>query len=215
MGGSPRGVAGAHYGRYVALLGVLLVVVFTLHTVLGSHKGAAGLRVGSHIPPFAAPLAIGGPVGEVDVATRPNEGAAGKHPACTVRGAGILNICQLYEHRPVVLALFFDAGACASVLERLQRLAPLYPKVSFVAVAVNEDAGSVVRLVRSRRITIPVGVDADGRLAGLYTMVSCPQIMFVAPGGLLRSAPLLSTPSDATLAARVGQLLPSSKSTVR
>ncbi len=49
------------YGRYVALFGVLLVVVFTLHTVFSSHKQASGLKAGDPVPPFAAPLAIGGP----------------------------------------------------------------------------------------------------------------------------------------------------------
>jgi hypothetical protein len=199
------------YGRYVALLGVLLVVVFTLHTAFGSHKGAAGLRAGERIPPFAAPLAIGGPAGEVNVAREPNEGEAGKHPACSVRGVGIINICQLYEHRPVVLALFFDAGSCAGVLDDLQRLAPLYPRVAFAAVAVKENAGSVARIVGSKRLTIPVGVDTDGRLGGLYTMVSCPQITFVRPGGTLQSAPLLGRAPLNTLRTRVQQLVASSQ----
>jgi hypothetical protein len=204
-------VAGAGYGRYVALLGVLLVVAFTLHTAFSSHRGAAGLRAGSRIPPFAAPLAIGGPAGEANVATRPDEGQAGKRPACSVRGAGILNICQLYEHRPVVLALFFDAGSCAGVLDDLQRLSPLYPQVAFAAVAVREDAGSVARIVRSKRLTIPVGVDPDGRVGGLYTMVSCPQITLIHRGGALQSAPLLTRPPIQTLRTRVEGLLASSQ----
>lgn len=199
------------YGRYVALLGVLLVVVFSLHTAFSSHKRASGLRAGDHIPPFAAPFAIGGPAGEVNVATVPHEGQAGERPACAVRGPAILNICQLYEHRPVVLALFFDAGSCAGVLDDLQRLAPLYPRVEFAAVAVKEDPGSVARIVRSKHLTIPVGVDPDGRLGGLYTMVSCPQITFTRPGGRLQSAPLLGRAPPETLRTRVLQLLASSR----
>jgi hypothetical protein len=201
------GVAGAGYGRYVALLGVLLVVAFTLHTAFTSHKGAAGIGAGIRIPPFAAPLAIGGPAGEVDVATRANEGQAGERPACTVRGPGILNICQLYERRPVALALFFDAGSCTGILDDLQRLSPLYPQVAFAAVAVKEDAGSVAHVVRSKRLTIPVGVDTDGRLGGLYTMVSCPQVMFLYPGGIAQSAALLGNPSLATLRTRLDELV--------
>lgn len=211
MGGSPyRGVAGARPGLYIALLGVLLVAVFTLHTVFGSHK-AGGLKVGEHIPPFAAPLAIGGPPGEVNVATRLNQGAAGKRPACTVRGAGILNVCQLYEHRPLVLALFFSAGSCPRVLDDLQQLSTLYPQVAFAAVGVKEDRGALARMVRSKHLTIPVGVDGDGRLGGLYTMVSCPQITFVRPGGTLQSTPLLSRASLDTLRTRVQRLVASSR----
>jgi hypothetical protein len=199
------------YGRYVALLGVLLVVVFSLHTAFSSHNRSSGLKAGDPIPPFAAPLATGGPAGEVNVATRPHEGQAGNRPACLVRGAGILNICQLYEHRPVVLALFFDAGSCTGVLDDLQRLAPLYPQVTFAAVAIRENAGAVGRMVRSKHLTIPVGVDTDGRLGGLYTMVSCPQITFVRPGGTLQSAPLLTRAPLETLRTRVRQLLASSQ----
>lgn len=198
------------YGRYVALLGVLLVAVFTLHTAFSSHKATGGLKVGDQVPPFAAPLAIGGPAGEVNVATRANEGEAGKRPACSVRGVGILNICQLYEHRPLVLALFFNAGSCPRVLDDLQQLSTLYPQVAFAAVGVKEDRGALARMVRSKRLTIPVGVDGDGRLGGLYTMVSCPQISFVRPGGVLQSAPLLSRAPMQTLRTRVQQLLASS-----
>jgi hypothetical protein len=199
------------YGRYVALFGVLLVVVFSLHTAFSSHKQGSGLKAGEAIPPFAAPLAIGGPHGEVNVATQPNQGEAGKRPACLVRGRGILNICQLYERHPVVLTLFFDAGSCAGALEDLQRLSPLYPRVAFAAVAVKEDAASVARIVRSKHLTIPVGVDADGRLGGLYTMVSCPQITFIRPGGTLQSAPLLGKASLDTLRTRVQRLVASSQ----
>jgi hypothetical protein len=204
-------VAGAGYGRYVAVLAAILLVAFTLHIALSSPKGGGTtIKPGSRIAPFAAPLAIGGPSGEVDVATHPNEGPAGKRPACSVRGPAILNICQLYERRPVVLALFFDAGSCAGVLDDLQRLSLLYPQVAFAAVAVKEDAGSVARIVRSKHLTLPVGVDTDGRLAGLYTMVSCPQVTFVYPGGIVQSAPLLTRPPLATLRTRVDQLLAAS-----
>ena len=58
------------------------------------------------------PLALGELNGEANIATHADEGEEGKRPACSVRGAGILNICELYEQGPVVLALFIDAGSC-------------------------------------------------------------------------------------------------------
>ena len=128
--GSPAGadpsdlrIAGARYGRYVVVLAVILLVAFTIHVALTSHKGTTGIRPGTRVPPFAAPYAFGGPPGEVDVATHANEGQAGKVAACSERGPAILNICQLYERGPVVLALFFDAGSCARTLDDLQLLA--------------------------------------------------------------------------------------------
>jgi hypothetical protein len=190
------GIAGARYGRYVVFLAAILLVAFTVHVALTSHRGATSVRPGTRIPPFAAPYALGGPPGEVDVATHANEGQAGKVPACSERGPAILNVCQLYERGPLVLALFFDVGSCAGTLDDLQQLVPEFPQVSFAAVAVKEDAASVARIVRSKHLTLPVGVDADGRLAGLYGMVSCPQI--------------LTRPPLATLRKRVGQLLAAS-----
>ena len=63
-------------------------------------------------------------------------------PACEVRGPQILNICQLYERGPVVLALFVDAGSCADVLGDMQALAPSFPEVRFAAVAIKGGRGS-------------------------------------------------------------------------
>jgi hypothetical protein len=212
MGGpSYPGVGGARYSRYVVLLAAILLIAFTVHVVLHPSKNATGIRAGAQIPPFAAPLALSGPPGEVDVATHANDGAAGKVPACSERGPGILNICELYERGPVVLGLFFDAGSCAGILGQLQTLAHSFPQVSFAAVAVKEGTAPIARLVRSKGLTLPVGVDPEGRLGDLYTMVGCPLITFVYPGGIAQSEALLNTPSPATLRARVAELLAASR----
>jgi hypothetical protein len=210
-GGPPNRIAGARYGGYVVILAAVLLIAFTVHVALTSHKGTASIRPGIRIPPFAAPYAIGGPPGEVDIATHAGDGLAGNVSACSERGPGILNICQLYERGPVVLALFFDAGSCAKVVEDMQQLAPAFPHVSFAAVAVKEKASSVARLVRSKGLTLPVGVDGEGRLGDLFGMVSCPQITFVYPGGIVQSASLLSTPSPAALRVHVAELLAASR----
>jgi hypothetical protein len=198
---------GQGYARYVAILGLIALAAFTVHVALSPHKGNTAIRPGARVPPFAAPYAIGGPPGEVDIATHADDGLAGNVAACAERGAGILNICELYERGPVVLALFFDEGSCAKVLVEMQELAGSFPQVSFAAVAVKEGASSTARLVRSKGLTFPVGVDAEGRLGQLYAMVGCPQVSFVYPGGTMQSAPLLDTPSLPTLRARVAELL--------
>jgi hypothetical protein len=210
-GSSYGGISGARYSRYVVILAAILLIAFTIHVALSSHKGATSILPGTRIPPFAAPYALGGPPGEVDIATHPNDGQAGKVPACSERGPAILNICQLYERGPVVLALFFDAGSCARILDDLQQLAQSFPQVGFAAVAVKEGAVTIAREVRSKRLTVPVGVDPEGRLGELYAMVSCPQITFVYPGGVVQSAALLSTPPLSALRARVANLLAASR----
>jgi hypothetical protein len=195
----------------VVALAAILLVAFTVHVALNTHKGATSVQPGSRIPPFAAPYALGGPAGEVDVATHANDGQAGKVPACSERGPKILNICELYEQGPVVLALFFQAGSCAGVLDDLQQLSQSFPQVGFAAVAVKEKASSVAHIVRTKHLTLPVGVDGEGRLGELFSMVSCPQISFVYPGGVVQSTALLGRPPLAELRARTAELLAASR----
>lgn len=207
-GSTPGEVRPPRYGRYLFLLAVVIIVLLTINRSLTKSGERTGVRPGSVIPPFALPLAAGNVIGDADVATRPNEGAAGKTPACAVRGAGILNVCQLYERAPLVLALFVDASSCPAVLSSMQALAADYPGVNFAGVALKGQRAQLRTLIARRRLTsVQVGFDRDGVLASLYQVVSCPQVTFVLPGGVAQSKPLLSTPSPATLRARVGALV--------
>ena len=86
-----------------------------------------GIAPGHMLPPFAVPLALGSLQGDANIATHADQGAAGKVPACTVRGPQVLNVCELYEQGPVVLALFVDGGSCPAVLGDMQTLARVVP----------------------------------------------------------------------------------------
>jgi hypothetical protein len=185
----------------LALVGIIAVAL------LGSAGDVRGIAPGRPVPPFAAPLALGSLTGDVNVATRAHQGQAGNRPACSVRGSQILNVCQLYEQGPLVLALFVDAGSCTQVLRDMQALAPAFPRVRFAAVAIKADSGSIRALVRGDGLTFPVGLDRDGILVELYKLASCPQVNFVYPGGIVQSRALLGGVSRATLRARVAALL--------
>jgi hypothetical protein len=198
---------GPRYRRYVGVLGLLVVVLIAINTALTKPAGVMGVGPGNRLPPFAVPLALGSVNGDADIATHANEGAAGKHPACSERGAGILNVCQLYEQGPVVLALFVDAGACPAIVSDLQALAPSFPGVQFAAVAIKAGRSELRRLVRTHGLSLPVGIDSDGALATLYKVASCPQVTFAYPGGVVQSKALLSRPARATLRARVSELV--------
>jgi hypothetical protein len=195
------------YGGYVGVLALLILALITINTVLTKPNGASGIAPGTIVAPFAVPLAVGNLNGDANVATHANEGTAGRVPACMVRGAQILNVCQLYEQGPVVLALFVDAGSCPAILSDLQALLASFPGVRFAAVAIKGGRAEVRRLIRSRGLTLPVGIDSDGALAALYKVASCPQITFALPGGEVQSRALLSRPSRATLRARVSELV--------
>ncbi|MGH2877667.1 MAG: TlpA family protein disulfide reductase [Solirubrobacteraceae bacterium] len=195
------------YGRYLGLLVVLIVVLVSINAALTRSKGSVGVEPGHRLPPFAVPLARGDLNGAADVATRANDGAAGRVPACAERGTGILNICELYEQGPVVLALFVDAGSCPQILSDMQALAPSFPNVRFAGVAIKGARGELLQLIEAKRLSIPIGFDSEGTLAGLYKLVSCPQVSFAYPGGVVQSRTLLERPALATLRARVSELV--------
>lgn len=200
-------VQAPRYGRYAGLLAIVILVFITINTLVTKPNGATGVAPGSPLPPFAVPLVLGAVTGDANVATRANEGTAGRRPACSVRGAGILNLCDLYEHGPVVLALFVDAGSCQAILSDLQALAPSFPRVQFAAVAIEGSRSGLRRLIRSRGLTFPIGLDRDGVLVGLYKVASCPQVTFARPGGIVQGRALLRRPSLAALRARVQALV--------
>jgi AhpC/TSA family len=195
----------------VGILGLAIAAVVVFSTFLAKSNDASGIAPGGMLAPFAAPLALGGLQGEANIATRPHQGAAGNVPACKVRGPQILNVCELYERGPVVLALFVDGSSCPQVLGRMQALAQSFPGVSFAAVAIGSSRSRVRELVHKRRLTIPVGLDEDGALATLYKVFSCPQVNFAYPGGVVQSKALLGTPSLAGLRARVSALVAASR----
>jgi hypothetical protein len=203
-----RAQGGRRYGPYLAVLGLLILVLIAIDTALTKPTGVAGVQPGRPLPPFAVPLATGDVKGDANVATRANDGEAGKRPACSVRGVEILNVCQLYEQGPVVLALFVDAGSCPAVVSDMEALAPAFPDVRFAAVAIKGDRGSLRKLVRSRGLVrVPVGIDEDGALATLYKVASCPQVTFAYPGGAVQSKALLTRPPPAMLRTRVQELV--------
>jgi hypothetical protein len=199
------------YGRYVGLLGILILVLITVNTIVTKPNGASGVRPGAQLPQFAVPLVQSTLVGAADVATRPNEGAAGRVPACMLRGARILNICELYERGPVVLALFVAHGSCEAILRDMQALAPSYPGVQFAAVSIKGDRAQLRRVAAADHLRFPLGIDEEGTLAALYSVASCPQVTFAYPGGAVQSRALLRRPPLAQLRGRVSALLAGSR----
>ena len=193
------------YGRYVGLLAIVLLIFITLNTILTKSNGVGGLAPGETLPPFAVPLVKGDKTGDANVATD------GPHPACSVRKPGVLNICELYEQGPVVLAMFVEGGSCPEVLSDMQALAPSFPKVRFAAVALKGSRTALRKLVSSRGLSFPVGWDDQGDLAALYRLASCPQITFAMRGGVVQSKTLLNRPSRAALRSRVSELLAASE----
>jgi hypothetical protein len=203
----PESTPGQRWGRFLGVTAVLLFALVAIHTVLNKGTLVRGIEPGHRLPPFAVPLALGAVNGDANVATHSDDGSAGRVPACSVRGPQFLNLCQLYERGPVVLALFVDASSCDGILDDMQALAPSFPGVQFAAVAIKGNRARLRRLIGAGRLTLPVGIDRDGAVATIYQVASCPQVSFAYPGGVVQSAALLTRPSLATLRARVSELV--------
>ncbi|HYB23386.1 MAG TPA: hypothetical protein VED41_06285, partial [Solirubrobacteraceae bacterium] len=169
-----------------------------------------GIAPGHTLAPFATPLALGRLSGDADIATHADEGEAGRVPACAERGPQILNVCQLYEQGPVVLAFFVDGGSCAGVLSSMQELAGEFPTVRFAAVAIRGERDQLRTLMRRRGLTLPIGIDGDGAVAALYKVFTCPQVNFAYRGGVVQSRALLGNSSLSSLRARVRALVQAS-----
>lgn len=199
------------YGGYVGLLALVIIALITINTIVTKPNGVKGLAPGERMPPFAVPLALGNLVGDADTARHANEGSAGRVPACAERGPRILNVCQLYEGAPVLLALFVDGGSCPDVLGDMQALAPSFRGVRFAAVAIKGERAGVRKLIAKRGLTYPVGLDSDGALASLYKVATCPLLTFAYPGGEVQSNAILARPSRATLRARLAALVVASR----
>ena len=173
--------------RYGWFIGVLIVLFFgyvTLNTLNNVGSGRRGTKPGRRLPAFAVPLATGDLQGDANVATGAHQGQRGARPACQVRDTRqILNVCQLGERGPLVLA-FAATGdpSCNTALDRLQAVLRAFPGVQLAAVAAKTDRGGLRRLIVRHHWRFPVGLDRDGAVFSIYGVVSCPTVTFAYPG---------------------------------
>jgi hypothetical protein len=196
-----------HAGRYGWLLGVVAVGAIAFVVVNGARTAGPGAR---GLPPFAAPLVTAGvdcdePQDPCDanVAKRAGQGSAGNRPACEVRGPQVLNLCELTERGPLVLAFLATRGGdCADELDRLDRAARRHPGLQVAAVGIRGDLGALRAIVRRHGWRFPVGWDRDGILANLYGIAVCPHITYARWRGRVQSTSL-GAASDRELERRI------------
>jgi hypothetical protein len=192
------------------IVGVAVVIALayiTLNTIRTQGPGSRGPAAGSQLPPFAMPLATSSLQGDANLATRRGEGSLGAKPACEVRGPQILNICQLAERGPVVLAFTVTRSkTCERQVDALEALRPRFPDVGFAAVAVRGSRSDLVKLIHQHRWTLPVGYDHDGAVANAYGAAVCPMVTFAYRGGRVQGTSVTGVLSGQALADRIALL---------
>ena len=183
-------------GLIVGVVAVALIAYISWNSLRTEGPGSRGVEPGRELPAFAVPLALSRLEGDANVSER----------ACRVRGEDVLNVCELAERGPVVLAFFAEPSErCDAEIDRLDRLRPRFPGVQFAAVAIRGDRDDLRRRVRERGWRLPVGHDRDGAVANAYAVAVCPTITFAARGGEVRVTSF-GTQDEEQLAARIEEL---------
>jgi hypothetical protein len=173
-----------------------VMVYIVLNTLRTEGPGSRGVPVGDPLPAFAAPLALSDLVGDANVSAK----------ACSVRGAKILNVCELYERGPVVLAFFAEPSErCDDEVDALDRLRARFAGVQFAAVAIRGDRGPLRERILDHGWRLPVGWDRDGAVANAYAVAVCPVITLARRGGTVVKT-LLGSQTPAQLEAAVREL---------
>jgi hypothetical protein len=178
-------------GWLVAVVAFAALAYITFNTLRTTGPGSTGPPAGKRLPPFAAPLVLGDLVGDANVATAAEQGAAGGRPACAIEDPRALNVCALVRERPLVLA-FLTAGAdrCVDELDTIETVAPRFPEVAFAAVAIRGERDELRELVRERGWSFPVAQDRDGAVANLYGVAVCPTVVLAYRGGRVMESAL-------------------------
>jgi hypothetical protein len=205
------------YSVAAGLLFAAILLIAFLNSVGGDGGGTLGLDERPPrwpLPEFAVPVASSDLEGDANVAQDDCETSqvpcppqARRTPACQVRGADAIRVCDLF-HRPAVISFWFHKGGdCAEQQDAVDSAFGRYRgRVSFLSLDVRDERDTVRDLVRQRGWRMPVGYDRDGAVAGLYRIGGCPTFAYVFPGGTLQSASIGELTAG-ELDARIDRLL--------
>jgi hypothetical protein len=204
--------------RYSIAVGLLFAALIVVALVRGSGGGGTlGLDRQPPrwpLPEFAVPVAAGPLEGDANVAQDDCSSSAlpcppgdRRTPACSVRGADVIRVCDLFD-RPAVISFWFaEGGNCVGQQDVVEREYARYRgRVSFLSLDVRDDRGTVRDLIREHGWKVPVGYDRDGAVATLYRVGGCPTFAYVYPGGTLQSAGIGELTAK-QLGARIEELL--------
>jgi thiol-disulfide isomerase/thioredoxin len=219
LGPAPR--PGSRYSLFVGLAFLAIVLLAFINLVTTRNTGTLGLEDETKnlpLPEFAVPVAASDLEGDANIAQDdcetsqlPCPADARRAPACRVRGADVIRVCDLFD-RPLVISFWFTRGGdCESQQDVVNEVYRRYRgRVNFLSLDVRDSRDTVRDLVRERGWQMPVGYDHDGAVSNLYRVGGCPTFVYAYPGGILEDATIgqLSVPQ---LEANVRQLLRTSR----
>ena len=176
-------------GRYTWVVGVaalMAVIVVAFNSLPNAGRGYRGPKEGERVPVFAAPLATSDVAGDTNIKQdRGDDAAENETPACSVRGEGIFNLCELFRDRPLVLVIAALSDECERELAAAARLSEAMPEVQFAASITADSRNKAREAIQDMGITFPVAYDEPPPiLFNLYRVAFC-STAFVERGGKL------------------------------
>ncbi|MBJ7458167.1 MAG: TlpA family protein disulfide reductase [Thermoleophilaceae bacterium] len=190
---------------FVALLAIGIVVSMAM-LFAGSQPVGSENLVGKPLPDFAAPLASGSSDADANIYTEAQAEVAGSTAACAVEVPGAFNSCRDLSGRSIVMFWNSTKSECVGEVDELNDYARSSPDVNVVAVAFDQSVESARAFVDTKDWSLPVAIDADGAVAGLYAVAGCPSTFFVRDGQVtgVKLGALSSAQLDAGLAKEAG-----------
>jgi hypothetical protein len=185
--------------RYTAVVGVLFLV-FVIVAGVNTLSNRNACILGQDCPirdkplaEFAVTDARGSVLGDANIAQDdcstsglPCPSGQQRSPACDVKGAGIIRVCDLFR-RPLVISFWFTRGAsgCIPQQDVVDAVARRYRgRVNFLSLDVRDSRSKVQGLIADRGWSVPVGIDSDGALSNIYNVGGCPTFVYAYPGGI-------------------------------
>lgn len=175
---------GPRYAWIVGVVALILVLVAAVNSLIvgGPGEGFRGPPPGQPLPEFAAPTATSDLTGDANPIQREDASPDDEvPPACSVHGAGVVNVCPP-ALRPAVVT--FVTTGCEDQLDVVERVRGEYPGVRFVGVYSDEDRAEVARLVEARGWDFEIAYDPDRpELFNLYRLGDCPETVLAQADG--------------------------------
>ena len=164
---------------------LIVIIVVAFNSLPNAGRGYRGPEKGERLPVFAAPLATSDAEGDANVKQDEDDDAPNDTPACDVDLPGVVTACELFEEKPLVLALAVPADDCEDQLEAMEALSRERRDLQFAAVVSGRSHETAREVVERTGVTFPVAVDRDLAVFNLYRVAYC-STAIADRGGRLR-----------------------------
>lgn len=170
------------FWRVVIALLAIAAVVSLVMLLGGSRPVGSENLVGRDLPDFAAPLLASTSDADANIYTREQARTAKQTAACDVDLPQIINSCRDLRGRAVLVFFNPQHRNCLEQVTRVDRVLRKNTDVNAVAIAFDTPRTPARRAAATAGWKLPVALDRDGALAGLYAVAGCPTTFFSDDG---------------------------------